>query len=167
MNEMSPDSIECGHKVNRSCCHWSRRTWLLTLALILGIGLTISIVLLIDPGNLASRRVDAQNWGRARFTNVTLRRLHTAVNQFHMDTGRWPTQAEGLSVLVRQPAGVTNWPPGGYLETMEVPKDGWGRDFILELHPGARRPFVIKSLGADGADGGEGYNADLFSVDAH
>ncbi len=105
--------------------------------------------------------------GRAVTTRANLRQLHTAINQFHMDTGRWPTEDEGLKVLVQQPADVTTWPPGGYLETTEVPKDGWGQDFLFELYPESGKPFVIKSLGADKQAGGEGYNADLLSTDAN
>jgi general secretion pathway protein G len=104
--------------------------------------------------------------GRVTTTKTSLRQLHTAINQFHMDTGRWPTQDEGLMVLVQQPADVTtNYPPGGYIETTLVPKDGWNRDFVFELHPETGKPFVIKSLGADGQEGGDGENADLLSTD--
>jgi general secretion pathway protein G len=105
--------------------------------------------------------------GRVITTKASLRQLHTAINQFHMDSGRWPTEEEGLSVLVQQPADVTNWPPGGYIETTDIPKDAWGHDFKFELYPASGRPFVIKSLGADGQEGGEGYNADLLSTDAN
>jgi len=111
-----------------------------------------------------SVRVDE---ARVRVTKASLRELHTAINQFHMDTGRWPTDAEGLSVLVQQPADVTNYPAGGYLETVQIPKDGWSHDFVFELYPETGKPFVIKSLGADGQPGGEGNNADLLSTDAN
>ena len=104
--------------------------------------------------------------GRLVTTKASLRQLHTAINQFHMDSGRWPTEDEGLNVLVQQPADVTNYPPGGYLETVQVPKDGWNRDFIFELYPESGKPFVIKSLCADGQTGGEGYDADMLSTDA-
>ena len=103
--------------------------------------------------------------GRVITTKASLRQLHTAVNQFQMDTGRWPTEDEGLHILVQPPTDARNFPVGGYLETTEVPKDAWGRDFIFELMPESGKPFVIKSLGADGQVGGEGYNADLFSTD--
>ncbi|MCX5646855.1 MAG: type II secretion system major pseudopilin GspG [Phycisphaerae bacterium] len=105
--------------------------------------------------------------GRVITTKASLRQLHTAINQFHMDSGRWPTEDEGLGVLVQQPADVQNYPPGGYIETTEVPKDAWNHDFIFELYPETGKPFVIKSLGADGQEGGEGYNADLLSTDAN
>jgi general secretion pathway protein G len=105
--------------------------------------------------------------GRVITSKASLRQLQTAINQFHMDSGRWPTQEEGLSVLIQQPADVTGWPQGGYLETTQVPKDGWGRDFIFELYPETGKAFVIKSLGADGQEGGDGFNADLLSTDAN
>ena len=104
--------------------------------------------------------------GRVITSKASLRQLHTAINQFHMDSGRWPTKDEGLGVLVLQPADVPNYPPGGYIETTEVPKDAWNHDFIFELYPETGKPFVIKSLGADGQEGGEGDNADLLSTDA-
>ena len=103
---------------------------------------------------------------RVTTTKANLKILHSAVNQFKMDTGRFPTEEEGLRALIEQPSDVENWQPGGYLETTEIPKDGWGRDFIYELYPESGRPFVIKSLGADGEEGGEGYDADLLSTDA-
>ncbi len=104
--------------------------------------------------------------GRITTTKANLRLLHTAVNQFHMDTGRWPGEDEGLSVLIQQPTDVQNWQPGGYLETTDLPKDGWGNDFIYVQYPESGKPFVIKSFGADGQDGGEGENTDLLSTDA-
>jgi len=99
-------------------------------------------------------------------TKASLKLLHTAVNEFNMDCSRWPGEDEGLMALVQQPTDVANWRPGGYLDTTDIPKDGWGREFIYELHPESGKPFVIKSLGADGEPEGEGYNADLYSTDA-
>lgn len=104
--------------------------------------------------------------GRKTTTMANLRLLHTAVNQFHMDTGRWPGEDEGLSVLIQQPTDVKNWQTGGYLETTDLPKDGWGQDFIYVQYPESGKPFVIKSYGADGQEGGEGYDEDLLSTNA-
>ncbi len=103
---------------------------------------------------------------RVTTTKANLKILHSAVNQFKMDTGRFPSEEGGLKELVEQPTDVTNWEPGGYVETTEIPKDGWGNDFIYERFPESGKPFVIKSLGADGQEGGEGYDADLYSTDA-
>lgn len=103
---------------------------------------------------------------RVTTTKANLKILHNAVNQFKMDTSRFPTEEEGLKALIEQPSDVTRYEPGGYLETTEIPKDGWGNEFIYELSPESGKSFVIKSLGADGKEGGEGYDADLYSTDA-
>lgn len=104
---------------------------------------------------------------RVTTTKANLKVLHSAVNQFKMDTGRFPTEEEGLMALVEQPSDVIRYEPGGYLETTEIPKDGWGNDFIYELFPESGKSFVIKSLGADGEEGGEDNDADLYSTDAY
>jgi general secretion pathway protein G len=104
---------------------------------------------------------------RVTTTKANLKILHSAVNQFKMDTGRFPSEEEGLMALVEQPSDVISYEPGGYLETTEIPKDAWGNDFIYELFPESGKPFVIKSLGADGEEGGEDYDTDLLSTDAY
>jgi len=104
---------------------------------------------------------------RVTTTKANLKILHSSVNQFKMDTGRFPSEEMGLDELIEQPSDVENYVPGGYLETTEIPKDGWGNEFIYELFPESGKPFVIKSLGADGEEGGEDYDADLHSTDAY
>jgi len=97
-------------------------------------------------------------------TKANLKMLHSAVNQFKMDTGRFPAEDVGLIELIQQPSDVEGkWEPGGYLETTELPKDGWGRDFIYELFPESGKPFAIRSVGPDGQEGTED---DLLSTDA-
>lgn len=98
-------------------------------------------------------------------TKATLKTLHESVNMFKMDTGRLPTEEEGLVALVEQPADVEGWSQSGYLEGTKIPKDAWKHDFIYQLNPESGKPFVIISLGADGKEGGEGYDADLLSTD--
>jgi general secretion pathway protein G len=99
-------------------------------------------------------------------TRVNLKLLHQAVVQFKMETGRYPTQEEGLIALIKKPTGVANYRRGGYLDTAELPKDQWGRDFIYKLWPETGHPFAIISYGANGKEGGQGGDADLASTDA-
>lgn len=100
-------------------------------------------------------------------TMANLKTLHNAVNQFRMDTGRFPTEEEGLEALVVQPGDVTTWEPGGYLQTTEIPLDGWRREFIYETFTESGKAFAIRSFGADGEEGGDSYDADLSSTDAY
>ncbi len=101
---------------------------------------------------------------RETTTKANLKALAAAVNQFRMDTGRFPTEDEQLMALIEQPTDVETWEPGGYLETTEVPKDGWGNEFIFELYPESGKQFVIRSCGPDKEEGTED---DLLSTDAY
>ena len=102
---------------------------------------------------------------RVTTTKANLEILHKGINQFRMDTGRYPTVDEGLTALIERPTDVENWEESGYLETTELPQDGWGNDFIYEFNPKSGRSFVIKSLGADGKEGGDDDNTDILSTD--
>jgi len=105
--------------------------------------------------------------GKATTTKANLKQLSNAVKQFKMHTGRYPDDEEGLIVLVEQPADIENYPVGGFLGSTDLPLDGWKNEFDYQLYPPNNQPFVIISYGADGEEGGEDYNADLYSTDAN
>jgi general secretion pathway protein G len=96
-------------------------------------------------------------------TKVNLRELQSSVNQFRIDNNRFPTEDEALTALIKKPSDVPNWPSGGYLQTTELPKDGWQHDYIYEV-PGGDIPFRIRSCGPDGQRDTED---DLLSTDAN
>ena len=128
------------------------------MAILVIIGLLAAVVARNVLGNIDKAKVTS--------TKASLKVLHAAVTQFKLDTQRYPSQEAGLEELLNQPSDVMNYEPGGYLETTDLPKDGWKRDFLYELVPASGKPFVVYSLGADGQEGGEGYDADLYSTDA-
>ncbi len=105
--------------------------------------------------------------GKVTTTKASLKVLHQAVVDFKMDTGRYPTEETGLLELVEQPTDVEGWAQDGYLESTTLPKDSWKNDFIYQLNPESGKPFVIISYGADGKEGGEGYDTDLYSTDTN
>jgi len=129
------------------------------MAVLIILGLLATVVVRNFMGQTDKARVTT--------TKANLKVLNSAVMQFKMDTGRYPTEEEGLLELLVEPTDVTGWDPGGYLTTTEIPKDGWGKEFIYQLNPESGKPFVIISYGADGEPEGEGYNADLYSTDAY
>jgi general secretion pathway protein G len=150
-------------KESQSLFRGSRRryaafTIIEVMAVIVIIGILASIVAVNVVG-----RIDK---ARATATKANLKMLHSAVIQFKLDTGRYPAEEAGLQELIEQPTDVTGWNTGGYLETTSLPKDAWGNDFIYQMFPESGKPFVIISYGANGEEGGEGYDTDLYSTDA-
>jgi len=98
---------------------------------------------------------------KVKTTKADLVTLRSAVIQFKMDTGYYPSEDVGLIELVEQPMDLEGWAPGGYLPETTLPKDGWGNEFVYILDPGDGKPFDIISYGEDGQEGGEGYDKDI------
>ena len=98
-------------------------------------------------------------------TKANLKILHDAVRQYRIDTDQYPSEDMGLLDLVEQPMDLPEgvWPPGGYLETTDLPKDGWGNEFYYQRYPESGKEFVIISFGPDKEEGTED---DLYSTDA-
>ena len=126
------------------------------MAMLIIIGLLMTVV--------ATKVISKIEKAKITTTKANLKILHTAVNMFKMDTARYPTEDEGLTALIIQPSDVTTWEPGGYLETTEIPKDGWGNDFVYEAYPENDLPFAIRSWGPDKEPD---TDDDLLSTDAN
>jgi general secretion pathway protein G len=84
--------------------------------------------------------------------------LGTALDLFHLDVGRYPTEEEGLKSLYQRPESLPSW-GGPYLDK-PPPKDPWGRDYTYK-QPGEHGPYDLYSLGSDGQTGGEGEGSDI------
>ena len=95
-----------------------------------------------------------------------MRILKYALKRYKLDNGVFPTTEQGLEALVQRPtSGVLprGWPAGGYLDKQEIPRDPLGNTYIY-ISPGQHSPdYDVKSLGADGVEGGDSYNADIES----
>jgi general secretion pathway protein G len=89
----------------------------------------------------------------------TLKQTKGQIELFKLDHGRYPERLEDLR---QRPESIDpdRWPKGGYLE--EAPIDAWGRPLHYAF-PGTRGAFDLFSLGADGKEGGEGEDEDLWS----
>ena len=100
-------------------------------------------------------------------TKTQIRSIESALKLYKLDNGVYPATEQGLNSLVAKPTvGVIpkNYKEGGYLESKQVPKDGWGNDYIY-VAPGEHGDYDLSSYGADGVKGGEGKNADISSWD--
>ena len=126
------------------------------MAMLIIIGLLATLVVTKVTSKIDQARVTT--------TKANLKILSSAVNQFRMDTGRFPAEDMGLLDLIEQPTDVIIWEPGGYVETTELPLDGWGNEFVYEPYPESGKEFAIRSFGPDGEEGTED---DLLSTDAY
>lgn len=91
--------------------------------------------------------------------------MGAALDAYRLDNGRYPESEQGLEALWEEPAGdprPANW-RGPYLRK-KVPLDPWGHPYLY-LSPGLvnMKGYDLASLGADGAPGGEGDDADIVN----
>jgi general secretion pathway protein G len=87
--------------------------------------------------------------------------LETALTMYRLDNSKYPTSEQGLAALTTQPTdpSIKHWRPGGYLQ--RISKDPWGNDYQY-VYPGTHgKEYDLFSLGADGAPGGDGIDADI------
>ena len=98
---------------------------------------------------------------RVTAARAQVQNFMTALGAYKLDTGTYPTTEQGLHALREKPQDANQW-AGPYMP-QEIPKDPWGRDYIYK-YPGEHgdEPDIV-CLGADGAPGGEGLNADIVS----
>jgi len=126
----------------------------------------VMVIIAMLAALVGPRVMGALSSAKIKATKIQIETLSATVEAFQLDTGRFPTQAEGLQVLVENPekAPIKSW-RGPYLKKNKVPADEWGNAFIYEIPSRHKMPFDIHSLGADGKPGGTGDDADLGNWD--
>lgn len=124
----------------------------------------VMVIIAMLAALVGPRVMGALGSSKIKATRIQLETLSNAVEAFHLDTGRFPTQQEGLIVLVDNPAAtpIKNW-HGPYLKKNRIPSDEWGNPFVYEIPSKHKMAFDIYSLGADGKPEGSGDDADLGS----
>jgi general secretion pathway protein G len=107
---------------------------------------------------VAPRLMGRVGKAKQKTAQAQIQLLATALDLFHLDVGRYPTTDEGLKALREKPEDLPSW-GGPYLDK-SIPNDPWGKAYLYKF-PGAHGPYDLSSLGADGAEGGEGENLDV------
>jgi general secretion pathway protein G len=96
-------------------------------------------------------------------TRIQMKQLGVLLDDFKRVCGFYPSTEQGLDALAHAPTGgrqCKNYDPDGFVK--RVPQDAWGRDFI---YTSDGNKYVVKSLGADGKEGGTGFDKDISTDD--
>jgi len=109
-------------------------------------------------GYVAPRYFSQVGKSEVQVARAQLDALEKALDQYRLDTRRYPTAEQGLVALVTRPANEPSW-AGPYLKRA-VPNDPWGRPYVYRA-PGQKGEFDLLSYGRDGKAGGAGEDADI------
>lgn len=93
--------------------------------------------------------------GRRDTTFANLRALKQAIEAFNIEFNKYP---KNLQELIKPPQGM---PPLIEAKGGQVPKDGWGNDFVYKV-PGKGKPYDLYSYGSKGPE--EATPEDYISV---
>ena len=122
--------------------------------------LVVLAILTLLAGLVGPRVLGLLGGAKSKAAAVQIADLDKSLELFKLDVGRYPTTKEGLDAMVNKPSGIGGW-NGPYLKG-GVPADPWGKPYLFNS-PTANGGIEIMSLGADGAVGGEGENADIHN----
>ena len=125
--------------------------------------IVIAIVLILTSGVgfMAFRYIGKSRLVAARSQVDT---LALALDAYAFDCLCYPSTEQGLDALWARPDSEpvpAGW-DGPYVTKKPV-KDPWGHPYVYAAPGPSGLPFGIRSLGADGRDGGEGGDADVSS----
>jgi general secretion pathway protein G len=120
--------------------------------------LVVMVIIGILAGFVAPRYFAQVGKSQSKAARAQIMALEQALDQFRIDSGRYPTIEEGLAALMTAPAGLPDW--GGPYLKKAVPNDPWGRPFVY-LNPGEHGEIDIVSYGKDGRAGGTADSLDI------
>ena len=135
----------------RKCAPTRGFTLIEIMMVVIIIGILLAVVVPSVIGVDDRARVEAEK--------ASLRGIAQALELYKLDNRRYPSTEQGLEALVAAPSGfpeAKNWGPDPYLR--RLPLDQWDNEYFY-LSEG--RSFELKSLGADGEEGGEEFDADI------
>ena len=120
--------------------------------------LVVVVILGLLAAFVAPRYFGQVGKAEVNIAKAQLDAIEKALDQYRLDTGRYPDAELGLQALVTKPASEPKW--AGPNLRKELPLDPWGKPYVYRV-PGEKHEFDLVSLGKDGRPGGTGEDADI------
>lgn len=120
--------------------------------------LVVIVIIGLLAGYVAPRYFSQVGKSEIQVAKAQIDAFEKALDQYRLDTRRYPTDEQGLEALVTRPANEPGW-NGPYLKK-GIPNDPWGRPYLYHF-PGQGGDFDLLSYGRDGKPGGAGEDADI------
>jgi len=117
---------------------------------LLEIMIVITIIAILSA-LVVPRFMDMPKKANVTAAKTQIQNFGMALDKYALEKNGYPTTDQGLQTLVQD--GIIK----------KIPNDPWGNPYIYRS-PGENDPdYEIMSYGADGKEGGEGFDADIKS----
>lgn len=124
--------------------------------------IVVLVIIGLIMGLVGPRLFNQADKAKVQTAETQVKMLKGALETMRLDTGRYPSQEEGLKLLAQAPTDTKlaqRW-KGPYLED-GLPDDPWGNPYQYATKPSGTHAFSLYSFGADGKAGGSDYDADV------
>ena len=118
--------------------------------------LVVIVIIGLLAGYVAPRYFAQVGKSEVQVARAQIDALEKALDQYRLDTRRYPSAEQGLQALVERPAAEAKW-NGPYLRKA-VPLDPWGNPYAYRSTGDG---VEILSYGRDGRPGGTDLDADI------
>jgi general secretion pathway protein G len=109
--------------------------------------MVVLIILALLASIVAPRVTHYLSRAKLETAKLQVSALGHAVDEFHLDTGQFPTSAEGLKALTTAPPNTPSW-GGPYVKKQDSLIDPWGHAYLYR-YPGQHGRFDVYTLGPD------------------
>ncbi|MHC4558086.1 MAG: type II secretion system major pseudopilin GspG [Planctomycetota bacterium] len=125
--------------------------------------LVVIVIIGLLAGFVAPRMFKSVSKAKRDLAKPKMAIIESALERYSLDCGGYPDDSEGLDVLFVAPAGLEEKWNGPYMKQSQL-LDPWDNPYFYiaegEINPGS---YDLISFGADGLEGGEGDNEDIFN----
>src|ERR671925_766390 len=116
--------------------------------------LVVVVIIGLLAGLVAPRYFGQVGKSEVNIAKAQIDALEKALDQYRLDTGRYPTSELGLKALVERPSSEPKW-NGPYLKK-SVPLDPWGKAYLYKMPGEKGADYDLLTFGRDGQPGGTG-----------
>ncbi len=120
--------------------------------------LVVIVIIGLLAGYVGPKYFNQIGKSEVKVAKAQIEAFDKALDQYRLDTGHYPSTAQGLAALMTKPASEAKW-DGPYLKKA-LPSDPWGNAYQYR-QPGQHGEYDLFSYGRDGKPGGSGEDADI------
>ena len=121
--------------------------------------LVVLLIIALLAGYVGPKLFGEVGKAKTKTAASQMKSLAGALDQYRLDTGRYPSNKLGLNSLTKKPPEESKW-SGPYL-MKDVPNDPWDKPYIYRIPGENGHDYDLLSYGLDGKPGGSGEDTDI------